>query len=659
MNGFAAAKPIRGKEFLFFAASLAATIGLFSVFRLLFLLRYPLEFAGVATSEVLRGFAHGVRFDGAIIGVFFAGILVLTHLPYLNNSRIYRWLWILLVQMVMVVLYVLELSDLLYYRYSQKHLSYEARVNFNSEMIPIVKTAFLDSPALCVAGLLGLAVLVGSTLYLARRLRVQETSPISIRRRALVYGLALPLMVVLARGGLQRVPLRMADSFVSNFRSVNILTLNGAYSALRAWDLRAAPRIMDATVAQEVTLGLLGLDSTRRIDPRYPIFRRTESSKGDTFRPYNVVVLLMESWTGKYTGLMGDTLGVTPQFNRLCSEGLGFNHFFASGYRTTSGTFCTLTGFPERTGLPTLRRPELGNNFGSLSRLLKERGYASVLVTGGILDFENLGMMFTHELFDKQISASDMADCGGEFKEWGYDDEFIFDRALTEFRAVSDKPFFGFVISVSTHAPGSSPDGSHDLLTESDHTDARYLNAYRYSDWALGQFFEKVRLESYFDRTLFIITGDHTHHTGLNVYENQQVPLLFYGPKLIEPAVRSVIGSQTDILPTVAEFMRLPYHAAMGRDLFSLADSNGFAFWITDDHLGWIEDKYLVIAGQEKRRPLVYDVSTGDYTHDIGERNPDLAERLKRRVQAYYQFSSDLLFENRIAPEIRWRDKNP
>ena len=35
------------------------------------------------------------------------------------------------------------------------------------------------------------------------------------------------------------------------------------------------------------------------------------------------------------------------------------------------------------------------------------------------------------------------------------------------------------------------------------------FNAFKYSDWALGQFMEKCKSDKFYEKTIFIILGDH------------------------------------------------------------------------------------------------------------------------------------------------------
>lgn len=635
------------KELRFFLRAFGASMAMFSLFRLAFYLLYRDEFSGVPLFELGKAFLFGLRFDAALTAVGFAGILILSHVPIFGRLRPYRALWILAAHLIFLVYFLLAFADLLYFQFSHKRLGYEAFVYLNASLLPIVKTAFLSHPVLFLAGLAVLVFSVRLALRAVRTERLVDFAPIGAKRLLIIYLIFVPLLVVVARGGLQRVPLREADAFISHYNPVNMLTINGPYTALRSVYRSKPVRLVDAETARARTLALLGLDNQPMIDPAYPLYRTTDSRP---FRRLNVVIILMESWSGKFTGPLGDTMGITPEFNKLARDGVVFNRFFANGYRTTSGTFCTLTGFPDQVGLPILRLQELQDNFASLSVRLKQQGYTNIFVHGGILDFENLGNMLEHEKFDIIIGNRQMRDCGGKDKAWGYDDQYIFDRALREFRAASDRPFFGYILSVSTHPPGEMDSDSFAIVSEDQHPESRYLNAYHYSDWALGRFFAQARAESWFDSTIFVITGDHTHHTNLNMFENQQIPMLIYAPTILSPAVHSVVGSQMDIPVTLASLLGLPYRADMGRDLFALPDSAGFALWISGENLGWIESDYIAIMGLDSRTPLVYDYRRGDFSTDRARLNPPLGDSIRVRAQSYYQLATDLLYSNKIVP---------
>jgi len=286
----------------------------------------------------------------------------------------------------------------------------------------------------------------------------------------------------------------------------------------------------------------------------------------------------------------------------------------------------------------------------SVSILFKAQGYRNIFVHGGLHDFDNLENMLVHEQFDVIIGKEAMKECGGPERTWGYDDEYMFKRAHQEFLKCGNQPFFGYIFTVSNHAPYDLPDQSHYVFGPGDHEEYRFLNGLRYSDWALGEFFALASKVDYFENTIFIITADHTHHTNLNLYENQNIPLLIYAPGIISPGIRSTVAAQSDILPTVAALLRLPYHAAMGRDLLSLPEQAGFAFWISGQGIGWVESDYIAVMGLDDRLPIVYDYRVADFTTNVSEIDTTLGRAIRVKANAIYQFSSDLLATDRIFP---------
>lgn len=61
-------------------------------------------------------------------------------------------------------------------------------------------------------------------------------------------------------------------------------------------------------------------------------------------------------------------------------------------------------------------------------------------------------------------------------------------------------------------------------------------NSARYSDWALGKYFEKAKKEGWYDHTLFILVADHSHETykQWNYHDAgyQHIPMLWLGGAL-------------------------------------------------------------------------------------------------------------------------------
>jgi len=642
-------------ELVFLLRIFVASMVMFTLMRGLFLWIYSEHFVGIPAAELLPGFLHGVRFDAAISATVFGPILLISHLPILRRMRLFRFSWMILSYVVFFCLFMLTLSDLQYFKHAGKRLSFEAIAYLKGGIWPVIQTSVTGEP---VHTLIGFALVIGLVILAVWSIRRQYRASVSrVSLMSYVSAILLAVIfVVLIRGGLQRIPLRVADTFVSPHHQVTQLVANVPYLVVRASFTSPSLDIMDSRKAEEIVEQLLALDSANRPDPELPLLRLHRSEDGEGVKRHNVVIILMESFSAKFTAAAGHILGATPCFDSLARDGLLFERFFATGYRTANGFFSILTGIPDMaSGMPVLRRSELRDTFGSLSVLLHAQGYTNLFIHGDLLESDVSKKMLRRDKFDIFVGKNDLKDCGGPERPWGYDDEYVFDRANQELANLGGHPFLAYLLTVSNHAPYQLPDERHNVFTADDHPEYRFLNSMHYSDWALGEFIRRASESSYYDSTIFVITADHTHHTKLNIYDNQHIPLLIYAPKILTPEVRSVIGSQIDILPTIAGILNLPYTATMGRDLRTVPEDEGFAYWLSGQGIGWIEGDYIATMGTDGRLPIVYDYVQGDFATDVTVIDSASTLSIRNKAYAFCQFSSDLLASNRIFPTT-WVD---
>ena len=165
---------------------------------------------------------------------------------------------------------------------------------------------------------------------------------------------------------------------------------------------------------------------------------------------------------------------------------------------------------------------------------------------------------------------------------WGVSDQDMFDRGAEELaKHDGKKPIYALLQTLSNHTPYALP---KDLPVEPVTGQGRldeHLTAMRYSDWALGQFFEKARKEPYFKETLFVIVGDHGFGNHQQVTELDlgrfNVPLLLIAPGIQEKfgAVNHTVGTQVDIVPTImGRLGGQARHQCWGRDLLNLPEGD-------------------------------------------------------------------------------------
>lgn len=98
-----------------------------------------------------------------------------------------------------------------------------------------------------------------------------------------------------------------------------------------------------------------------------PLDIRRDIDNPGEFRQLNVILVTVESLSAKYLRCFGDSRNLTPNLDRLRSESVFFNNFYATGTRTDRGL--------EAITLSSTPTP--GRSI--VKRLGRETGYASLL----------------------------------------------------------------------------------------------------------------------------------------------------------------------------------------------------------------------------------------------------------------------------------------
>ncbi|MDH5718133.1 MAG: sulfatase-like hydrolase/transferase [Spirochaetia bacterium] len=646
---------IKYKPQYYYLSFFVINLIIFSCFRFLFYLIYNEKFSKIPLYEVLKGFFYGIRFDAAYIAT--VGIVIF--LFFILSSFRYRqlkksiYVALILSLIIFIITIFIQLADLQYFYFSQKRLSYEIFQFLDINFFIIMGTAILENPVYILIFLL----ITGFLIYLSKRFlrnnNIDNLPQLPILKNTVILILGVILHIIAIRGGFQRVPLYIVNAFVSEYNMVNLMVLNSPYMILRTITEKSNKTkiLIDEKTAIKNIYSKLQIKENEIINNEYPLFRKIKND--NNIKKYNVVIIAMESWTGKYVELNGDKLGVAPYFNKISKEGIFFKNFYSLGYKTPNALFSILTGYPDQVEYSVMSGERMQNRFASLSVLLKKYGYKNMFIHGGRVDFVGLRNMLIHEQFDLIVDKHDLQKCKKDNMErlWGCDDEYTFNRAIEEMKK-TDSPFFAYIFSMSSHEPFILPENLNGRFKtkfkEDDHEMYEYLNLYHYSDWALGQFFEKIRKENFFENTIFVITADHTFHRKLSLFEDFHVPLLIYAPALLKPQQKNTIGSHIDILATVAGLLNLPYRADMGKDLLNIKVDDSFAYIIGGSNVYWVEDDYFSIIWLSKdHKPISYQRLNEEKVTISAEVSVDIREK----ALSFYQLSSFLLFKNKIIPE--------
>lgn len=569
------------------------------------LLMYNREMIGdTPTSTFVEAFFNGLRFDLRLV-VYLLIPLLLAVL----SARAMRWrglfrAWLTIASSVVLLCGLMEMD---FYREFHQRLNGLVFQYVKEDPKTVLSMIWYGYPVVRYLLAWAFVTWLLSLVFKGfdRLTRPRAAGPANVGRsvapwyaRVGVFVVILLIAVVAARGTLrQGPPLRWGDAYTTDSNFANQLGLNGSLTLIAAAKSRMSEdrdNIWKATLPQDqaqttVRDMLLTPHDTLVDDDTAAVRRNFQPPQGNTLPIKNVVVILMESFAGHSVGALGAEGSITPYFDKLAQEGLLFDHFFSSGTHTHQGMFATMGCFPNLPGFEYLMQtPEGSHKLSGLPEMLSAaRGYDDVYVYNGDFAWDNQSGFFSNQGMTTFIGRNDYVNPVFSDPTWGVSDQDMFNRGNEELakRGAAGKPFYALLQTLSNHVPYALPaELPVDKVTGRGSLDL-HLTAMRYSDWALGQFFEKARKEPYFKETLFIVLGDHGFGNEQQITEMDlgrfNIPLLLIGPGIQEKfgKVNHTVGSQPDVVPTImGRLGGASQHQCWGRDLLNLpAGDPGFA----------------------------------------------------------------------------------
>lgn len=312
--------------------------------------------------------------------------------------------------------------------------------------------------------------------------------------------------------------------------------------------------------------------------------------KGITGKKKNVVVLIVESFGREYIGALnkmyfdGRYKGYTPNVDKIIGQSAVWYYSFCNGRKSIDGMPSILSGIPMFKE-PFVLTPASMNNYTGLPGLLAQEGYSTSFFHGamrgsmGFLAFAN--KVGVQQYFGKEDYAADkrfggMADYDGH---WGIWDEPFLQYWCAKLNDMK-QPFMSACFTVSSHTPYVIPEKYKKTYPEEG---VAIHKCIRYTDMAIGKFFETASKQPWFKNTIFVITSDHTNLSDHKQYQTDiggfSSPIIIYDPSgEVTPGMRNGVAQQIDILPTVLGLLGYdkPF-LSFGCDLMTTADHDTYA----------------------------------------------------------------------------------
>jgi phosphoglycerol transferase MdoB-like AlkP superfamily enzyme len=198
-------------------------------------------------------------------------------------------------------------------------------------------------------------------------------------------------------------------------------------------------------------------------------------------------------------------------------------------------------------------------------------------------------------------------------------------------------------LTASNHGPWKIPNVPFQHVPASDRL-ADPLNAFKYSDWALGYFIRKIENDPAFAHTLIVVTGDNgiladpVHDPDLSQYE---IPILIYDTdhKIGTGQRINRLGSQVDILATVMGLLQLDYDdQSFGGNLLDTSTVGSgvtnFALMSEGYTVGYVENGYYLIS-RLGGKPSLYSLAADSL--DLADSLKSIATDFDRKAQSFFQ----------------------
>ncbi|AKN25829.1 LTA synthase family protein [Stutzerimonas stutzeri] len=670
-----AVQPGLRHHLLFMAGSALALLTLLALLRLALLL-FNRELLGDASlATLLEGFGNGLRFDLRVLVYIFVPLSLAVLSPRAMAARRLQRVWLTACASLAILLDVIELN---FYQEFHQRLNALVFQYLGEDPATVLSMLWHGFPVVTLLSVWGGLTLVWALLlrWLDGRCRPRGASqmrrsparpPLAWHWRGATLLVLVLISVVAARGTLrQGPPLRWGDAFTTDSVFINQLGLNPALTLYEAAKNRysdhrdnAWEAVLPEDEALAVTRELLLTGNDQLADPELAAVRRDYRAPEVGRLPVrNVVVILMESFAGRYVGALGSRDGITPHFDRLAGEGLLFERFFANGTHTHQGMFASMACFPNLPGFEYLMQsPEGGNRFSGLPQLLSARAFNDVYVYNGDFAWDNQAGFFGNQGMTRFVGRNDYVDPVVADPTWGVSDQDMFDRAVQELGALApDEPFYALLQTLSNHTPYALPDPLPVPAVTGHGSQDAHLTAMRYSDWALGRFFEQAKRQPWYKDTLFVVVGDHGFGAPEQLTEMDlfrfHVPLLLIAPGVTEQfgSRREVVGTQVDVVPTIMGRLGGEVrHQCWGRDLLAL-DERDPGFGIikpsgSDQTVAMIRGEQILVQPKDLE-PRLYRYRLGADASAQRIEDADNAASMLRQLQAYLQVATGSLLAN-------------
>jgi len=431
----------------------------------------------------------------------------------------------------------------------------------------------------------------------------------------LIIAIAAGLLV--ARGGLRKKPIKIVDAVAYGEIGNSALVLNTPFCILK-------------TIAKKENIEKVHYFEEKELTSTFNPVISLNSDK-ETIKK-NVVIIILESFGKENVGR-----GYTPFLDSLITKSYYFKNGFANGKASIDAVPSILSSIPSLMNNSFISSNFALNKINGLPRILKKEGYSTSFFHGAFNGSQNFDQYARVADFDQYYGKNEYVGTEAFDGSWGiYDEEFMqfFCRKLSSFQ----QPFFSSIFTISSHNPYKIPEKYKGKFPKGTTIIQECIG---YSDFALRQFFNTARKQSWYNNTLFVISSDHTSSEGDRPADQTnigkfRIPILFFdpsNPKFV--GVNENNFQQIDIMPSILDYLNIKTDmVSFGK---SYKSNNNFVVYYLQGTYHYIQDDYYLAFANNHVIGLYNWKKDVFLKNNLEKKDTEKTQKMSHFLKAYIQ----------------------
>ncbi len=558
---------------------------LFDFGRILFSIHHWGELSNVGVGEWLMVFLYSIRLDLATAAALSTLPMVILSLRFVNKSKwLDRVFYLLIIIESLVVIFLVSGEINAYSEWNHKlttrvfmHLSNPDEV-FRTADLGMTIWFFIYSI---------IEIFFAWKIYKWLFNKEFSKSNSSILKRIgtsfLIFLISGSSFFILLRGGLQQVPMNTDFSCFSKDHVVNDISVNSIYYFAKSFLL------FNRSEIDEFMPKIDSVEADQLVKKMYSYSKNHDQYIFNQEKP-NFVFIVLEGWSGNAIGSMSETKGITPNFDKLASEGLFFSNIYACGGTSEIGNSSIFSGYPALPEISITMQSDKHRKIHTINQDLKNIGYNSNYLFSGDLKYGNIGSYFLDHGFDLVEDEKVFSAKLNRGKLNFYDSDLY--ALLIKKTNKLKQPFLQCAFTGSTHSPFDHPKKKNQIYLGAEQD---YMNSLIYGDECLGEYFKKCKKQKWYKNTIFVLVADHGHPSPICEDPSSKlffkIPFLIFGEPLKNEFRKKrieTLGSQADIAATLlyqmhGDLKRYPW----SKDLLN-PNVSQFALHTINRGYGWV-----------------------------------------------------------------------